>query len=96
MRPETVIKAPYIEGFSGSRVNVAGLPYFFNIKKFGDLLFSWSVNGEKIEAAEKPEELSVNINPDAQAGSALSISLLIKNQEQSESASDSITLKLLK
>jgi hypothetical protein len=80
VRPEAVIEAPYPgKRFSGTRLKMAGLPYFFKTNNVNSLGFSWSINGGVIIGAESPREFIVNLNPDAPVGSTLNIGLTVNN-----------------
>jgi hypothetical protein len=46
--PKTVIVAPYPGGIIGTgAANIEAIPYFFNVKSFGNLSFSWLIGGKE-------------------------------------------------
>ncbi len=96
--PEAVVEAPYPgEKFLTNAIHVIGTPYFFTALNPSTLDFTWSVNGETASNKENPADLTVTLNTDAPAGSAVNIGLTITNTKNStEAASDMKTLTLVK
>lgn len=79
-QPETVIEAPFPSGiFSSPSIELTALPYFFNMKDLSRLNFDWSVNGETPTGAENPQKLTIKAGSAAAPGSAIQISLNIRN-----------------
>ena len=82
--PEAVIDAPYPNGqFSQNPVSVTALPYFFNISNPSNLSYTWSVNGQTGSNTENPEEAQITLPQGTQSGTGLSVSLSIKNSNDS-------------
>lgn len=77
--PRAVIDAPFPRSVvTGPSFTVRALPYFFNIRSTGQLVYSWSVNGEQ-PSSEDPANLTVNIEPGSAPGSPIVISLNLRN-----------------
>ncbi|TSC59778.1 MAG: hypothetical protein LiPW15_798 [Parcubacteria group bacterium LiPW_15] len=71
------------------------VPYFFTVSDLSSLKFNWSVGGIEVKAAEDPQNLIINTNPDAAPGAALSVSATVSNPAgyfESASAQKSFTL----
>lgn len=94
--PEAVIVSPFPDNnFSGASLKLRGVPYFFNVTDSSALSYGWSVNGEAPPNALSPRELTVNINPNANPGSTLTVGLTIQNPANAdESAAQSLSLTL--
>lgn len=91
--PEAVLLAPYPNGqFSQNPISVTALPYFFNIADPLSLSYSWSVNGQNGSNAETPEEAEITLPQGTQSGTALDISLSVKNPNDSTIATASANL----
>lgn len=91
--PEAVIYAPYPGGqFSQNPVTVTALPYFFNVTSPNDLSFSWSVNGQTGSNTENPEEADITLPSGTQSGTALAVSLGVKNPNDSTVGTASVNL----
>ncbi len=65
--PEVVVVNPYANQAisKSSQVNLEAMPYFFNVKSFGDLIFSWTV-GDKAQTGGNDNELSLTMDPTSQ------------------------------
>lgn len=94
--PSVVIETPSIKDKLFSKtLQLKVIPYFFTVSDLSFLKFSWKVNEADVKAAEDPQNLVVNINADAAAGSALSVSATVSNPAgyfESASAQKSFTL----
>ena len=93
VKPETVIYAPYPNGqFSQNPISVMALPYFFNISDPSGLAYTWSVNGQNGSNAENPEAAQITLPSGTQSGTALDVSLSVKNPNDSTIATASANL----
>ena len=80
IRPEAVIVAPYPrDAFSGSRIQVRAVPYFFNTSNPDKLNVSWKVNGQKPDSTENISFLDINLGGKTTDGYELNINLSISN-----------------
>ena len=80
IRPEAVIVAPYArDSFSGSRIQVKAVPYFFNTAKPEKLNFSWKVNGQKPATTENISFLDISLGGETTDGYEININLSISN-----------------
>ena len=80
--PEAVIEAPIAGNFlSAPQLTVRGLPYFFNVRRPEQLLFSWSVNGQAPPNAENSQELAVTVGSAARSGKTFAIKLTVQSQQ---------------
>lgn len=78
--PVAIVYAPYPKDvFSTNPVAVSALPFFFDTSSATDLSFSWAVNGQSGTNTENPQEAEVTLPQGTQNGTALDISLTIKN-----------------
>ena len=92
--PKAVIEAPFPKNeFSASPIQLAGLPYFFNVRDISVLNFGWSINGVAPSGAENPDVLTIRLNPDAPAGSPLGVTFSVQNKNNAlEGASENVNL----
>lgn len=92
--PKAVIEAPFPNNeFSASPVQVAGLPYFFNVRDISPLNFGWSINGVAPSGTENPDTLTIRLNQDAPAGSSLGVAFTVRNKNNAlEEASGNVNL----
>lgn len=94
--PSVVIEAPTnSDKLFSKTLQLKVTPYFFTVSDLSFLKFSWEVNGKTAETAEDPQNLIININPDAAAGSILDISATVANPTgyfESATAKKSFTL----
>ena len=65
--------------FSSQSIVVSALPYFFTVPDISFLTFSWTVNGQDVQAVENPQSLNININQGAASGSALDVKASVTN-----------------
>lgn len=78
IRPEAVIVAPYPrDNFSGSRIQVRAVPYFFNTADPDRLNVLWTVNGQKPTSAENISFLDIDLGGETTDGYKLDIKLSI-------------------
>lgn len=78
--PVAVVYAPYPRGaFSTNPVAVNALPFFFNTLSATNLSFAWAVNGQSGTNTENPQQAQVTLPQGTQSGTALDISLTIRN-----------------
>lgn len=92
--PKAVIEAPFPNNeFSASPVQLAGLPYFFNVRDISPLNFVWSINGVAPSGTENPSVLTIRLNQDAPTGSSLGVTFTVQNKNNAlEGASANINL----
>ncbi len=92
--PKAVIDAPFPQNeFSASPIQLAGLPYFFNVRDISPLNFTWSINGAAPSGTENPDVLTVRLNQDAPVGSALNVVFTLQNKNNTfEGASGNVNL----
>jgi hypothetical protein len=77
--PSLVLETPAPSDFFSKTLKLKAVPYFFNVSDLSFLKFSWKVNDLDVAAAEDPQNLIINVNPDAAPGSALEVSAIISN-----------------
>lgn len=92
--PEAVIEAPFPGGaFSSPNIDLAGVPYFFNVSDLSKLNFVWTVNGQAPTGAENPQALTIKAGSGAAAGSQIEVALTVRNPANPlELGSQTITL----
>ncbi len=60
--PEAVIEAPAPIGkITGDSFLFFARPFFFNVKRFSDLVISWQINGQPPEFTTEPETLALDL-----------------------------------
>ncbi len=93
---KAVIDAPYPSNTvaNNSTINLSLIPYFFNISSFGDLSFSWDINGTQQTASNSDNILSLNIG-NQPSGQGIGIKGSIQNnRNQYEAVSSNTTLSV--
>jgi hypothetical protein len=91
--PEATIDAPYPAGqFSQNPLDLQAIPFFFNIADPSNLSYAWSVNGQSGSNTENPETAQVTLPTGTQSGTAITVSLSIKNPNDSTIATAGATL----
>jgi len=65
--PKVVVVNPYSSQTISktSQINLEAIPYFFNVKSFGNLIFSWIV-GDKAQPSGNDNKLSLTMDPTSQ------------------------------
>lgn len=95
-RPEIIIDAPFASGLVGATLNaVRALPFFFNIKTMGELMFEWSANNQKTsgESAD-PDRLEFDLGL-GEPGADVTLGVSAQNKKiPVEFANGSVSLKI--
>lgn len=91
--PVAVIDAPYPSAeFSTNPVAVNALPFYFDTPSSTRLSYTWEVNGQTGGSAEDPSVANITLPQNAPGGTALDISLTIKNSSESTVATAEQTI----
>ncbi len=86
-QPVAVVNAPYAGGeASANPITVTALPYFFNTASPANLSYSWSVNGQAGTSAENPQTAEITLPAGTPSGTALNVTLTVKNPQDSTAA----------
>lgn len=91
--PKLVIESPYDKNnLTKKNLNVAALPYFWNITNLQELIFSWAVNSVRPpEGASVPDKLSITIPDGTPAGTKITVDVSAQDQASGfETANDEI------
>jgi hypothetical protein len=78
--PEVVLVSPYADGtIPAGTASFTALPYFFNVARIGELVFSWVVNGTPAGGSvAAPNLLSLDVSG-AEAGNAVLLAVTAEN-----------------
>ena len=77
--PEVVINAPFSDKtVPPGKVSLEAIPFFFNAGNINNLLFAWNSNGQAAGSTSNPL-LNLNIDPATLQGTAISLSVVVKN-----------------
>lgn len=81
--PEAVIDyhSPFANEIKTGQYDFRALPYFFNVSDFNNLIFKWSVNGQKPEnASDKTNTIILNLSSEGlPAAASINLSVIIQN-----------------
>ncbi|MDD5547928.1 MAG: hypothetical protein PHN74_03510 [Candidatus Pacebacteria bacterium] len=97
--PQVAINSPYLnnEVPNEGEFTFQALPFFFNVSKIGNLIFSWALNNQNISGEPNvPQTLKVSINSDSQLPSSImSVSTTVQSiVNKLEIAKKSLNLKI--
>ncbi len=79
VRPDVAIRRIPGDASRRSIFSLEALPYFFNVNSIASLGFMWSVNGTSPDVTSRPDMITVKVNDDAPAGTAISVRLGVQN-----------------
>lgn len=82
IRPEAVVVAKFPKNiFSSQKIQVMGMPYFFNVTKQNRLDFSWEVNGQRPISNQDINFLDIDLGGIPTDGFKLNIDLSISSRD---------------
>ena len=81
VEPQVIINAPYVKNaVAPNELVLQALPYYFNVRRASELLFSWNVNNEAPEGTtSRPENLTVTLPMGIPAKSKVFIEVEVEN-----------------